>query len=88
MKVTIIVVTHAMDLVAEFCQRVVVMGKGEILMDGHPREIFSQPELLAKTFVRPPQICRLGMALNVQPLPLTVDELVQTLDAKKGVVIA
>lgn len=81
-KVTIIVVTHAMDLVAEFCQRVVVMGKGQILMDGHPRDIFSQPEVLAKTYVRPPQICRLGLGLGLTPLPLTVDELVQSLEAK------
>lgn len=78
-KVTIIVVTHAMDLVAEFCQRVVVMGTGEKLLDGHPREIFSQPEILAKTYVRPPQICRLGLALGVKPVPLTPGELVQAL---------
>jgi energy-coupling factor transport system ATP-binding protein len=81
-NVTIIVVTHAMDLVAEFCERVVVMGKGEILMDGHPREIFNQPETLAKTYVRPPQICRLGLELDVNPIPLTVDELVQSLNSK------
>lgn len=81
-NVTIIVVTHAMDLVAEFCERVVVMGKGEILMDGHPREIFNQPETLAKTYVRPPQICRLGLELDVNPIPLTVDELVQALASK------
>lgn len=81
-KVTIIVVTHAMDLVAEFCKRVVVMGKGQILMDGHPREIFSQPDVLAKTYVRPPQICRLGLGLGISPLPLTVAEFVQSLEAK------
>lgn len=81
-NVTIIVVTHAMELVAEFCERVVVMGKGQILLDGHPREIFSQPEVLAQTFVRPPQICRLGLALDLAPLPLTVNELVQALEAK------
>ncbi len=81
-KVTIIVVTHAMDLVAEFCQRVVVMGTGEKLLDGHPREIFSQPEILAKTYVRPPQICRLGLALGIKPVPLTPGELVQALAAR------
>jgi energy-coupling factor transporter ATP-binding protein EcfA2 len=77
--ITVIVVTHAMDLVAEFCRRVLVMGLGEILLEGSPREIFAQPEVLAKTYIRPPQICRIGLKLNINPLPLTVGEVVSAL---------
>lgn len=84
--ITVIVVTHAMDLVAEFCRRVVVMGLGEILLDGTPRDIFSQPEVLAKTFIRPPQICRLGVELGIQPLPMTVDEVIEALTKEESVV--
>jgi len=79
--VTIITVTHAMDLVAEFADRVVVMGQGEILLDGSAQEIFSQPEELAKTYIQPPQIARLGLALDIDPLPLTVPEIVDELSA-------
>lgn len=75
-NITVITVTHAMDLVVEFVQRVVVMGQGEILLDGGVRDVFSQPDILAKTFVQPPQIARVGLALNLSPLPLTVDEIV------------
>lgn len=75
-NITVITITHAMDLVVEFVQRVVVMGRGEILLDGNVRDVFSQPDVLAKTFVQPPQIARVGLALNLSPLPLTVDEIV------------
>jgi energy-coupling factor transport system ATP-binding protein len=71
---TVITITHAMDLVVEFVKRVIVMGQGEILLHGDVREVFSQPEVLVKTFVQPPQIARLGLELGLHPLPLTVDE--------------
>lgn len=84
-KITVIVVTHAMDLVAEFCNRVVVLGGGEKLLDGHPRDIYSQPETLAKTYIQPPQVCRLGLQLGLKPLPLTVEEIVDALEPKQKV---
>lgn len=74
---TVVVVTHAMDLVAEYCNRTVVMGEGQILLDGHPREVFPQTDILEKTFVSPPPVVRLGMALGLAPLPLTVAEACQ-----------
>lgn len=77
--ITIIAVTHAMDLVVEFVNRVVVMGQGEVLLDGDVRTVFSQPDVLAKTFVQPPQIARLGLALGLKPLPLSVEEAVEQL---------
>jgi energy-coupling factor transport system ATP-binding protein len=79
MKITVIVVTHAMELVAEFCRRVVVMGEGGILLDDSPQAIFSQPDVLARTFIRPPQICRLGLELGIKPIPLTTQDMVAAL---------
>ena len=73
-KITVITITHAMDLVVEFGERVIAMGQGEILLDGTPREVFSQPEILAQTFVSPPQIVRFGIAAGLDPLPLNVNE--------------
>jgi energy-coupling factor transport system ATP-binding protein len=81
--ITVIIVTHAMDLVAEFSRRVIVMGGGEILLDDTPKQVFSQPETLAKTYIRPPQIARLGLRMNWKDLPMTVSEAVQILS--KGV---
>jgi energy-coupling factor transporter ATP-binding protein EcfA2 len=81
-KITVITITHAMDLVVEFAERVIAMGQGEILLDGPPREVYSQPEILAKTFVSPPQIVRFGLELGLDPLPLNVDEAAAQLAAK------
>ena len=81
-KITIITVTHAMDLVIEFCRRVIVMGGGDVLLDGSATEVFSQPEILARTYVQPPQIFRLGLALGFNPLPLKVDDVVQKIIAQ------
>jgi energy-coupling factor transport system ATP-binding protein len=61
---TIIIITHEMPIVAQYVQRVVALAKGKVLLDGTTREVFSQPELLAQTFVKPPQITRLAQALG------------------------
>jgi energy-coupling factor transport system ATP-binding protein len=75
---TIIIISHNMALVAEICKRVIVMAEGKILLDGSTKEVFSQPELLAKTFLEPPQITKLAQALKEYGFPpniLTVDEM-------------
>jgi energy-coupling factor transport system ATP-binding protein len=69
---TIIIITHEMPIVAQYAQRVVVLAKGNILLDGSTREIFSQPDILAQTYVKPPQITRLAQALNGDGFPMDV----------------
>ena len=74
---TIIIITHEMSIVARYAQRVLVLGRGRLLLDGTTRDVFAQPEVLKQTFVEPPQITRLGQALNHR-LPrnaLTVEEM-------------
>lgn len=76
---TVIVVTHAMSLVAEYCNRIIVLCDGEILMQGSSKEVFSQPEELQKTFIRPPQITELANAmkdeLHIEETLLCVEEM-------------
>lgn len=72
--ITVIVITHAMTLAANFCERIIVLCKGEIILDGSPREVFAQPEKLAETFVKPPSITQLGLSLGFNPPPLNIDE--------------
>jgi len=63
MGMTSIVITHNMELVAEYVDRVIVMKDGSILMDGPAKEVFSKPEKLKEAFLYPPQIGRLFQAL-------------------------
>ena len=84
---TIIIITHEMPIVAQYAQRVVALAKGTVLLDGSTREVFAQPELLAQTFVKPPQITRLAQSLGKYGIPgnvLTVQEMYDAFVAAQG----
>ncbi|HEY3313964.1 MAG TPA: ATP-binding cassette domain-containing protein [Bacillota bacterium] len=61
---TVVVVTHHMALVAEYADRVIVMGNGSILMDDTTRNVFARPDLLRQTYITPPQITQVASELN------------------------
>ncbi len=61
---TIIIVTHEMSIVARYAQRVVVFGKGRLLLDAPTRQVFASPDILKQTYVEPPQITRVAQALD------------------------
>ena len=71
---TVVVITHDMLLVAEYCHRGVVMKNGEMLLEGTACELFAKPDTLAQAFLRPPQITMLGHLLGGPPDILSVDE--------------
>jgi len=75
---TVIIITHDMNLAAEYCNRIIVLRNGRILLDGPVRDVYSQSKILAKSFIQPPQITRFGQALDKYGLPinaLNVDEM-------------
>ncbi len=79
--ITAILITHNMEEAA-LADRIVVMEKGKILLDGTPEEIFSQYEILKKTGLDVPQITELSYqlhqaGLNIDSCILSVDELVE-----------
>lgn len=61
---TVIVITHHLYLMAEYAERVIVMGKGSILLDASIREAFHSIELLSETYLSPPQAVLLSNELN------------------------
>lgn len=60
---TIVIITHNMKTVGNHCDRVMVMSKGNMILDGSPRQIFAQTDRLLEGDILPPQITRLGQAL-------------------------
>ena len=60
---TIIVITHDMELVAKYAKRTIVLGLGQILLDGPTRYVFGQPEILKKTYLKPPPLTQLSQRL-------------------------
>nr|MDO8043892.1 energy-coupling factor transporter ATPase [Candidatus Baldrarchaeota archaeon] len=80
--ITIIIITHDMQLAAEYAKRVVIMRNGTILCEGPPKEVFVQRQLLESTFLKPPQITLLSQLLSDYGIPpdvLSVDEMVDIL---------
>ncbi len=81
---TIVIITHNMKTVGNHCDRVLVMSKGNLILDGTPREVFANEEKLLEADILPPQITRLGQALSKEfGFPkdiLTIDEMVEVLD--------
>lgn len=81
--VTVILITHYMEEVVD-ADRVFVMDKGKVVMQGTPREIFSQVDELKGHRLDVPQITLLADELRKSGLPipagiLTRAELVQEL---------
>jgi ABC-type multidrug transport system ATPase subunit len=84
---TVLMVTHDMDLIAEYTHRLIVMGSGRVLLDGPTAEVFQQVETLAETFIAPPQVTQLAQALaeyGISGNILVTDDLVQILKGKVG----
>jgi len=60
---TIIVITHHLYLMPEYVERVIVMGKGNLLLDAPIREAYHAVDVLASTYITPPQAVLLARAL-------------------------
>jgi len=75
---TVITIAHDIDWCAEYCSRVTVMKQGRVLMDDDVHRVFAHADLLAQTFVEPPQITRLGIELGLQQV-VTIDEFLTAL---------
>ncbi|GHV61336.1 energy-coupling factor transporter ATP-binding protein EcfA2 [Spirochaetia bacterium] len=78
-KLTIIMVSHSMEDVARYAERVIVMDHGSIPFDGPPREVFARYRDLEKIGLAAPQVIYIAQALrrrgyDIRPDVLTVTE--------------
>ncbi len=62
-KMTVVLITHYMDEAAR-ADRIVVVDKGKIILDGTPKEVFSQVDLLKKIGLDVPQSTYLATELK------------------------
>lgn len=72
-NITILLVSHSMDEVARFAQRIIVMDKGEILMDGTPADIFRRHKELEKIGLAAPQAMYIMKELKEYGLPVDTE---------------
>ena len=86
---TIVMVSHSMDDVASLAERVIVMNRGEVFMDGAPREVFSRGDDLRAIGLDVPQAVELAQRLRERGLPVPEgvyreEELQQAIEAILG----
>ena len=55
-KITVILVSHSMEDIARYVERILVMNKGEKAFDGTPREVFAKYKELEAIGLAAPQI--------------------------------
>ena len=76
---TILLISHDMELVAEWSDRVMLMSNGQIVKDGTPKEIFSDLDLLEANEIVPLQVTSLAKSLGIAQIPITVEEMKRSL---------
>ena len=54
--ITVILVSHSMEDVAKYVERIIVMNQGEVLHDGAPREVFRHYKELESVGLAAPQV--------------------------------
>jgi len=70
--ITIVLITHYMEEAAQ-AERVVVMDKGRVIMDGTPKEIFSEVERLKSVGLDVPQVTELAHELRKSGVEIPAD---------------
>ena len=77
--ITIVLVTHLMDDVAEFADQVYVMEKGKLVKSGKPSLVFQNVEFMEEIQLGVPKITRFAQRLaergvSFKQLPITIEE--------------
>lgn len=81
--ITIILVSHSMEDVANYVQRLVVMDKGVIRLDGAPKDVFKEIELLESMGLAVPKVTYLMEELRKKGF--NIEEDVTTVEQAVGV---
>ena len=72
--ITVVLITHHMDEAAQ-AQRVVVLHKGKVALDGDPRDVFAQVETLHSIGLAAPETVELCWELNKEGFDLPLERL-------------
>ena len=81
---TVILVSHSMEDMARYADRLIVMNEGKVLRSGSCAEIFRETDLLTQAGLGVPQITRIILALRARGIDLpeglfTVPDAVQAI---------
>ena len=83
-NLTVVLVSHSMEDIAKYVDRIVVMNKGSKMLDDEPKKVFAHYEELEKVGLAAPQVTYMMHALAKSGLPVdteatTIAEAVETI---------
>ena len=70
---TVLLVTHDMEHVMNYCDHVIVLSHGEVTQEEDVKEFFKHPEYLQEIGINPPSIVRLKMQLEENGFEMNPD---------------
>ena len=71
--ITVILVSHSMDDVAKYVERIIVMNQGSVMYDDVPREVFKHYSKLEEIGLAAPQVTYIMQALRKSGMPVQTD---------------
>lgn len=83
--ITIILVSHSMDDVADYVDRIIVMNKGRVAFDDVPKEVFRHRQELEAIGLAAPQVTYVMQELKAAGFDVDID--VTTLDEAKNEIL-
>ncbi len=84
---TVILVSHSMDDVAKYVDRIIVMNKSKVMFDDEPKEVFRHYKELEEVGLAAPQVTYIMQALKEKGLKVDTD--ITTIEeAKKAILQA
>ena len=70
MGMTVILVSHSMEDVAKYCDRLLVLNEGELMLSGNLAEVFSHADELKKVGLSVPQVTQMAQKLREKGINL------------------
>jgi len=71
--ITVILVSHSMEDVAKYVERIIVMNKGSVLFDDSPENVFREYVKLEEIGLAAPQITYIMNRINNEIFPVNID---------------
>ena len=83
-KLTVVLVSHSMEDIAKYVDRIVVMNRGCKMLDGEPKEVFAHYKELEKVGLAAPQVTYMMHEMSKAGFPVdveatTIEEAVETI---------
>ena len=85
---SVVIVSHSMEDMAMYCDRIIVMSHGKLILEGEPKDVFSQVKLLQSAGLDVPEIAKIITSLREKGASIskdiyTVEGAVEALSALK-----